>query len=128
MSNPHRWWRSQSGQSTVELALVVPLLMVFVLVVLQIVGVLRDAVALTAAARSAARRAMVDPAPATVRSAATGETRLSADRLSVVVTGGATPGSHLTVVVRYRAPTDVPVVGAFIGDVDLSERYVVLRE
>ena len=29
------------------------------------------------------------------------------------------PGSHVRVEVRYRAPTDVPLVGAAVGDINL---------
>ncbi|MEI2652115.1 MAG: hypothetical protein V9G12_08160 [Microthrixaceae bacterium] len=43
--------------------------------------------------------------------------------------GGSTePGGYATVTVRYSSPTDVPLVGAFVDDVALSERFVVLRE
>jgi Flp pilus assembly protein TadG len=112
----------------VELALVLPLLAVVVLVVLQVVVVMRDAVALTAAARAAARRAMVDTDAGGLRAAAAGETRLRPDRLTVTVGGDTAPGGYATVVVRYRSPTDVAVVGAFVGDIDLTERFVVLRE
>lgn len=120
--------RSEGAQATVELALVLPLVAVFVLVVLQVVVVMRDSVALTAAARAAARRAMVDPTPASARSAALGETRLSPDRLTVALGGSTAPGSYATVTVRYSAPTDVPLVGALVGDIALQERFVVLRE
>lgn len=120
--------RSDRAQATVELALVMPVVAVLVLVVLQVVVVMRDSVALTAAARAAARRAMVDPGPASVRAAAVGETRLSPARLSVSIGGSTEPGGYATVTVRYSSPTDVPLVGAFVGDVALSERFVVLRE
>lgn len=105
-----------------------PVLAISLLIVLQVVVVIRDSVALTSAARAGARRAMVDPSPAEVRAAAGAETHLRDDRLAVAIAGGAAPGDRVTVVVRYRAPTDVPFVGRFVGDIDLSERFVVLRE
>jgi len=116
------------GQATVEVALALPLVAVVLLVVLQIALVERDAVALTAAARAAARRVMVDPGVAGARDAAVRETRLDARRLSVTVSGDTAVGGYATVVVRYRSPTDVPLVGSFVGDVELGERFVVLRE
>jgi hypothetical protein len=30
----------------------------------------------------------------------------------------------VTVVVTYRSPTDVPLVGALVGDVTMHERFV----
>lgn len=120
--------RPDIGQSTVEVALAVPIVVVILLVVLQVAVVVRDAVALTAAARAGARRAMVVPNQSAVLAAASGETRLRRDRLRATVSGDPGPDGFVTVVVSYRSPTDVPLVGAFIGDVDLSERLVVLRE
>lgn len=119
---------SERGQASVELALVLPVVAVVLLVVLQLVVVFRDRVALTGAARAAARRAMVDPSPAAARAAAIGETSLRSDRLAVSVSGDPGSGGVVTVTVRYRSPTDVPVVGRFVGDVELIERFTVLRE
>lgn len=120
--------RPERGQATAELALILPVVAVVVLVVWQMVVVFRDRVALTGAARAAARRAMVDPSPAATRSAAAAETSLRRDRISVTVGGDPGPGGLVTVTVRYRSPTDVAVVGRFVGDVDLVERFTVLRE
>lgn len=101
---------------------------IVLLVVLQVLVVVRDRVALTGAARAAARHAMVEPSPAAVREAAVGETALRPGRLAVSVTTDPGPGGYVSVTVRYRSPTDVPVVGRFVGDVAMSERFVVLRE
>lgn len=120
--------RPDRGQATVELALILPVVAVVLLVVLQVLVVARDRVALTGAARAAARRAMVDPSPAAVSAAAAGETALVPARTTVSVTGDPGPGGYVTVTVRYRSPTDLPVVGGFVGDVVLRERFVVLRE
>jgi TadE-like protein len=117
-----------TGQSTVELAMIMPVVAILLLVVLQILSVSRDAVALTTATRAAARQAMVDPAAAPVRRAAASETRLVAGRLSVTIGGDTAPGGLVTVTVRYRAPTDVSVVGRFVGDVVLTERFVAMVE
>lgn len=115
------------GQATVEFALLLPLVVVVVLVVLQILSVARDAVALTAAARAGARAAMVEADVGAIRAAAAGETRLAPGRLTLAVRGAA-PGGLVVVTATYRAPTDVPLVGAFVGDVTLTERFTVLRE
>lgn len=120
--------RSERAQATAELALVLPLVVIVLLVAMQVVLVMRDAVALTSAARAGARRAMVDPSPGMVRAAVTGETALVTRRFGVDIAGGAGAGDMVTVTVTYRSPTDVPIVGAFVGDVELRERFTVLRE
>lgn len=111
-----------------ELALVLPVVAIVILVVLQLTLVMRDAVAVTAAARAGARRAMVDPSPGAVRQAAVGETGLDARRLTVSVGGDTAPGGTVVVLVRYRSPTDVGLVGRFLADVTLTQRLAALRE
>src|SRR5258705_306418 len=49
--------------------------------------------------------------------AATAASGLDPSRLSVAVGGG---GDRVTVTVRYDVPTDVPLVGALLGDVTVT--------
>jgi hypothetical protein len=118
----------EEGQAAVELALVLPMLVGMALLVLQVALVVRDQVLVTAAAREAARQAAVDPAPGAARAGAASATRLDTDRLDVELQHGGEPGEQLTVVVRYRSPTVVPLVGSLIGDVTLSSRAVMRVE
>lgn len=111
-----------AGQATVELALVLPLVMLLVLSVVQVGLVVRDQVLVVHAAREAARRAAVDPAPAAALEAARGAAGLVAERLTVATSGRAGPGSRVSVEVRYRSPTDVPLAGALVGDITLHAR------
>ena len=110
----------EQGQATVELALLLPFLAGLVLVVAQVAVVLRDRVALTHVARVATRVAVVDPDPAVVRAAAA-RAGLDGRRVRVEVR---TRGEEVEVLVRYRAPTDVPLVGALVPDVTWEERLV----
>lgn len=128
MTGLGRRGRPDDGQSTVELALLLPVVAVVLLVVLQLLAVIRDQTAVGAAARAAARRAVVSADAGDVRAAAVSETRLHAERLTVTMAGDVTPGGYVTVTVRYRSPTDVPVVGRFIPDVVVAERLVARRE
>lgn len=117
------------GQSTVELALVLPVLILLILVVVQIGVVVRDHVTLHHAVRLAARQAAVQPSPDPVTEAAVGSsTALDGDRTTVELRGGREPGDRLTVIVRYRSATEVPLVGALIGDVPLEADAVVRVE
>jgi hypothetical protein len=114
--------RGGEGQAAVELALALPLVLVLVLAVVQVGLVVRDQVLVVHAAREAARRAAVDPAAEAPVEAARAPSGLDPDRLTVEASGRGAAGSVVTVRVRYRAPTDVPLAGALLGDVDLEAR------
>jgi Flp pilus assembly protein TadG len=109
----------QRGQATVELALVLPVVVLLALAVAQVAVVAVDAVLVHHAAREAARAAAVDPQTAVAVDAARGSAGLSSDRLAVDLAGGRTAGDTLTVTVVYTAATDVPLVGRLVGDVTL---------
>ena len=115
-SSRHRDGDGEGGQATVELALLLPVVVVLLLVVLQVGLLARDVVMVTHAAREAARAAAVDPEPDAAREAATRAGGLDADRVSVTTYGRGDAGSRVRVEVRYRAATDVPIVGALVGD------------
>ena len=106
----------EGGQATVEVALLLPLLVLLLLAVVQVGLVLRDQVLVTHAAREAARAAAVDPQAAVAREGAVAAARLEPDRLSVELSGSAEPGARLTVTLRYRSPTRVPLIGPLVGD------------
>jgi Flp pilus assembly protein TadG len=107
--------RRDHGQAAVELALALPLVFVVLLAAVQVLLVGRDQLAVVHAAREGARAAAVaaDVSSEGAR-AARASSGLDGDRLTVSVRDG---GDRVTVVVRYRAPPDVPLVGALIGDV-----------
>lgn len=112
--------RGERGQAAVELALALPLLALLALSLLQVVLVARDQVLLTHAAREAAREAAVAADPGAARRGALSGARLHPERLTVDADGRGGIGSRVTVTLRYRSPTDVPVVGRLVGDVRLT--------
>ncbi len=110
--------RGDEGQAAVELALALPLVFVVLLGVVQVLVVGRDQIAVIHAAREGARAAAVAADPVGEgTAAATAATGLDAGRLSVAVADG---GQSVTVTVRYEVPTDVPLVGALVGDVTVT--------
>jgi Flp pilus assembly protein TadG len=104
----------------VELALLLPLVVLLLLAILQVSLLARDVVLVTHAAREAARAAATDADPAAAADAARASAGLDPHRLSVEVSGRDGPGSRVRVVVVYRAVTDVPIVGALLGDRTIS--------
>ena len=111
--------RDDGGQAAVELALVLPLVVALLLAVVQVGLVVRDQVLVVHAAREAAREAAVDPDPAAARRAAAEGSGLQVARLQVTVSERGGPGSRVRVDVSYKAPTDVPLVGAALGSLTL---------
>lgn len=112
--------KPQRGQATVEFALVLPLLCLFLLMVVQVGLVAKDQVLVHHAAREAARAAAVDPTVSAARSAATRAGGLEAGRMTVSLSGGNRRGEVTSATVTYRAPTTVPLVGRMVGDIALS--------
>jgi Flp pilus assembly protein TadG len=120
--------RGEAGQAAVELALCLPLLAAIGLALLQVALVVRDQVLVTHAAREAAREAAVSAEPGAARGAALAGAHLDGDRLHVEVRGRGDTGSRVTVVVRYRSATDVPLIGALVGDVELHAKAAMRVE
>lgn len=107
---------SDTGQSTVELALLLPVVLVLLLAVLQVGLIARDVVLVAHASREAARAAAVDGGAAAALRAAAQSSGLVEERVDVRLTGGGEPGGRVRAEVTYRAPTSVPLVGALLGD------------
>lgn len=116
---------SHRGQATVELALGLPVVCLAVLLVLQLALVGRDAILVHHAAREAARAAAVEPSGSAARAGAVASTTaLDPDRLDVDLARG---GERVTAVVRYRAVTGLPLVGALVPDPEIGAS-VTMRE
>jgi hypothetical protein len=112
--------RPDHGQATVELALVLPLVAGLLLAIVQAGVLARDQILVTHAAREAVRAAAVDNDRVAVRRAAEQAGPLVTDRLDVQVVERGEVGGRVRVVVRYDAPTGVPLVGALVRDVMLD--------
>lgn len=108
------------GQAAVELALVLPMVIALALILCQVTLVVRDQVLVVHAAREAGRASAVDADPEAARQAALASADLDPGRLEVAVSGRDGPGSRVRVTLRYRSATDLPFVGAMVGDVTLS--------
>ena len=112
------------GQAVVELALALPLLALLLLTLVQLTVIVRDQLAVVHAAREGARGAAVSGAPdGDGAAAARAATSLTPLDVSVGHTNGST-----TVVVRYRSPTDVPLIGAVLPDIDIESTATMRDE
>jgi len=117
---------AERGQSTVELAMIIPVVVLLILLCVQTALVLRDRLLVVHAARAAARAVIVEP---NQRAAEAVLLRQGApiSSATVTVSGGTSGGSLATVTVRLRA-TQVPIVGRVVASTVLQERLVVMVE
>ena len=118
----------ERGQSTVELALALPLVALSILLVVQIGLVVRDDLLVNHAAREAARAAAVSPDPAAPQRAGRVAGPLDPNRLLVDVDRPGAPARSVRARVRYRCRTDVPLIGLLVPDLDLSAVAVMADE
>lgn len=118
---------ADDGQSAVELALVLPLLVALMFAVAQIGLVVRAQIMVLHAAREAVRVVAVDEA-ADAEAAALSAARLDAARTTVAITGDTAPGGLVTVEVIYDVSTEVPLVGPFFGDVEVTGSATMMVE
>ncbi|MGZ8765203.1 MAG: TadE/TadG family type IV pilus assembly protein [Acidimicrobiia bacterium] len=121
---PHHRDRSEGGQSTVEFALLAPMLVFAVMALLQVALVVRSQLAVEHAAREAVRVASVDPDASSARAA--GRRVLPGARVTI----GARPvvGEPITVKVSLHLVTDLPLVGAVFPDPDIRAAAVMRVE
>jgi hypothetical protein len=116
--------RSDHGQATVELALVLPLIFGMLILLFQVAVVARDDILVVHAARDAAREATVSADPALVAAAA--HRTLPGAVVTIVRRGGV--AEPVEVAVSFVAHTDLPLVGALLPDVTLHGRSVMRVE
>ena len=118
----------ERGQSSVELALSLPIIFLLLMALLQTVVIARDHVQLTHAAREAAREAAVSDNRSAPRRAAVARTQLDPDRLKVQVTGQRQGSRRVRAKLTYEVPTRVPIVGLLVPDVTLEAEAAMRRE
>ncbi|MFT4774170.1 MAG: Flp pilus assembly protein TadG [Ilumatobacter sp.] len=102
--------RNDAGQATVEFALALPVMLIMMLGLVQVGVAIRNELAVELAAREGARAAVVSSDPS---SAANRAARRSV-ALPLDVSTQTTP-DDVVVTVTYTDPTDVPIIGRFLG-------------
>jgi Flp pilus assembly protein TadG len=112
------------GQATVELALCLPLLFMFLLGIVQLVVIVRDQLAVQLAAREAARAASVAAPPAASADAAAAR----AVTLRPLVVDTISSGDTVTVTVAHVTRTDVPLIGALLPDITVTATATMALE
>jgi Flp pilus assembly protein TadG len=109
----------EKGQTTVELALCLPLVALFLLTVVQVGLIVSDQTRLWYGAREAARTAVVDPDLRVITQAAQ---RSGLDGVDVSVRpqpAVRSEGRPLTVALTYRPRSIIPVLSGLVGSIEL---------
>ena len=119
-----RWVRAAPGQASVELALVLPVLVLLLLALVQTAVVARDELLVQDAARAAVREASVGASESRVRDAA----RRALPGVTVEVDRSGGVGDPVTVVARYHDSTNLPLIGPLFPDVVLHARATMRAE
>jgi Flp pilus assembly protein TadG len=118
--HPRRRGAGDQGQATVELAIVLPLVVLVLLGVVHVGHLVRDHMMVTHAAREGARAAAVDSDPRAAERAVRATQALDPRRLRVETRDRGGPGSRVTVAVRYRFANRIPLLRWVVGDVELG--------
>lgn len=114
----------EAGQAAVEVALVLPIVVLFLCGLIEIALVGRDQLALELAAREAARAAAVSATPAVAADRAA----QGATTLSLLAASTAVGSDTVTVTVRYRHTPSVPLIGPLLDAVELSATATMVWE
>lgn len=106
--------KNEKGQTLVEFALVLPILLILVLGIIQFGIILNGQVTVTSAAREGARFGVVgedeDAVKTRVKNALAGSLLIDPNSADIDVTYPTMSGEELTVYVQYNMPVIVPLV------------------
>lgn len=120
--------REDEGQAAVELALVLPLVVLLLLAVVQVALVVRDQVLAVHAAREGAREAAVNDRPDAAARGVLASSRLDPTRVRVNTQRPRAANGRVRVEVTYRSRTDVPLIGPMLPDVTVHSSAAMRQE
>jgi Flp pilus assembly protein TadG len=115
----------EKGQSTVEFALVLPIVLILILGLLQVGVLARDQIMVLGAAREGVREAIVTPDQGAITSAARGAA--PGLNLNVQINRGTERGDPAKVDVS-APPAKLPIVGEIVGGLTLKASATMRME
>ncbi len=118
--------RDSGGQSTVELAVILPIVLLLLLATVQAAVLVRDRMLLVNAARAAGRAVIVSPRVESARDALQAQGP-AVDKAQITLGGRMSSGELATVTLRMPA-TRVPIVGRVVSGIVLEESLTVRVE
>lgn len=106
----------ENGQSTVEVALLIPLLAVFLMLIIQVGLVAKQYVVVESASRTGARQASVSNSTSEILS----KVRYTVPDAKVKIDRPSVPGQYLTVKVSDTVESSLPIVGIIFPDITVT--------
>ncbi len=110
---------NSAGQATVELALVLPVIVFFLLLIIHVGIIVRQHMLVTHASREAARVLSVDNS----RKDAIEVAKKNLPNAKVEIFRPLTSGEYLNVTVRDNVKSPIPILGRVIPEVTLSSTF-----
>ena len=125
--------RTEDGQATVEAALTLPVVLIALLMIVQVGVVVRDALALTHAAREGARAAAVTGDDDAIRAAISkAASTLDTDAIEISIDpseGERRRGGPVTVTLSYSLRLEIPIVSRIVtADIPLRASSTMRME
>lgn len=117
-------FKTDKGQATVEIALLIPVLALFLLLIIQVAIVVRSHVLVANASRAAARELSVNRQQSDAISIA----RKSAPGSEVSIFRPSTPGQYLSVKVSEKVKSSLPFIGVVFPDVTVRSETIMRVE
>lgn len=117
-------FNTERGQATVEIALLIPVLALFLLLIIQVAIVVRSHVLVANASRAAARELSVNRQ----QSDAILIARKSAPGSEVSIYRPSTPGQYLSVKVSEKVKSSLPFISVVFPDVTVRSETIMRVE
>ena len=123
--------RNSKGQSTVEFALVLPILILILVGIIEFGLIFKTTIQLNYGANEIARAVSLDATPADVTTISTSVfSDLEASSLQVLVSpAGVVKGQAITVQITYNYKLITPIMGSILGNtINLKGKSVIIKE
>ncbi|WP_223592031.1 TadE/TadG family type IV pilus assembly protein [Neobacillus bataviensis] len=123
--------KSEKGQSLVEFALILPILILLLLGIIDFARIFHVYLTMDHAGREAARAASIGKDDSNIKSTAINNASsigLTADKIVVTPTGTRSSGSNVTIKITYPVTFLTPMIGNIIGPLTLTDTTVMRVE
>lgn len=123
--------KSERGQSLVEFALILPLLILMLFGIIDFGRIFHAYLTIDHAGREAARAASIGKDDTQVTNTAVTDAvglGLTADRVAITPTGTRVSGNEVSITITYPITFLTPVIGSIVGSITLEDTTVMRVE
>lgn len=120
----NRFKQNENGQSTVEFAMVIPVIVVFILLIIQVGIVVRQKILVTNSSREAARILSVE----NNSGRASNKVKEIIKDADVKISRPSKQGEYLTVIVSDVVESNLPILGMLVPDVTVKSKTTMRVE